>query len=106
MKTVHSEYLRLSFELGRSISSHHLGKSQNHSNEGRSLVLLKLKQELENDAQINETVGSVSNGGLVRRLSSRPHMSGQGFVGRSLRLAQRYSAAGTCTKERTHTALP
>ena len=67
MKTVHSEYLRLSFELGRSISSHHLGKSQNHSNEGRSLVLLKLKQELENDAQINETVGNISNNGFIRK---------------------------------------
>ena len=101
------EHLRQSFELvGRSISSHHFWKSQKYSNESRSSVLLKLKQDLHNDAQINETVGSVGNGGLVCRLSSRPHTAVQGFVVRNLPFAHCYSAAAARTRERTHAALP
>ena len=45
------EHLRQSFELEMSMPSHHFGKSQKHSNESQSSVLLKLKPGLDNDAR-------------------------------------------------------
>ena len=86
------ENILQSFELESSISSHQFGKSRKHSNESRSSVLLKLKPGLNNDAQTNGPVGSVSNGRLVSRLSLRPHPAGQRFVGCNLPFAHRFSA--------------
>ena len=100
-------HLRQSFDLGRSSSPCHFGESRKHSNESRSSVLLKLKPELDNDAQTNETIGVASSGGFVRRGSPvpslRPQTAGQGLVGRGSPFARRFSAA---TTKRTHAALP
>ena len=87
------EHFWQSFELERSMSSHYFWKSQNHSNKSRSSCLLKLKQELDNGAHINKTVGNVSNGGFVRRLSSRPQTAGQGFKDCDVPFARRFSVA-------------
>ena len=100
------EHLRQSFELERSISSHQFGKSRKHSNGSQSSVLLKIKPGLDNDGQTNKPVRSVSNGGLARRLSSQPHTAGQGFMGRNLPFAHRFSVAAARARERTHAALP
>ena len=69
------------------------------------MILLKLKQGLDNDAQINETVGNISNGRFVIRLSLRPQTAGQGFVGRKSPFAHRFSAATARKRERTHVSL-